>query len=227
MVEGSCDDAVPGRERRNARRRVATPAATTARAVAGLAVAAAVLGACMGGGGKDGHGDKAKEVDLTALLVVLPGTYDNAAQAEADARSGARDPHDAVALTLTHVTAPRLGHYVYYAQETAADDPRRVLSQKMYSFKFDDKRGIIETVYELVEPLRWRDGQLNKDLFNSMMTTDVQAEGCQLFWKKKDSGFEARHDQKACPDAGGGTTPQIEFNGSMLTIGDYKFRKAH
>ena len=186
-----------------------------------------MLCACMGQGGKDAHGNKPQEVDLTALLVVLPGTYDNVAQAEADARNGARDPHDAVALTLTHVTAPRLGHYVYYAQETAADDPRRVLSQKMYSFKFDDKRGIIETIYELVEPLRWRDGQLNKDLFSSMMTTDVQAEGCQLFWKKKDNGFVATHDQKACPDAGGGTKPQIEFNGGTLTIGEYKFGKVH
>jgi len=225
MVEGSFTVTVRGRARRGARRRVAIPA--TAGAAAALAIVAAMLCACMSQGGKDGHSDKAKEVDLTALLVVLPGTYDNAAQAEADARSGARDPHDAVALTLTHVTAPRLGHYVYYAQETAADDPRRVLSQKMYSFKFDEKRGIIETVYELVEPLRWRDGQLNKDLFNSMMTTDVQAEGCQLFWKKKDNGFEARHDQKACPDPGGDAKPQIEFNGGMLTIGDYKFRKAH
>jgi CpeT/CpcT family (DUF1001) len=224
MVEVSFSDTVRGHGRRGARRRVA-PAAT-AVAAATLAVAAAMLCACMGGGGKGGH-DKAKEVDLTALLVVLPGTYDNSAQAEADARSGARDPHDAVTLTLTHVTAQRLGHYVYYAQETAADDPRRVLSQKMYSFKFDDKRGIIETVYELAEPLRWRDGQLHKELFNSMMTTDVQAEGCQLFWKKKDNGFEARHDQKACPDPGGDSKPQIEFNGGMLTIGDYKFRKAH
>lgn len=214
-----------GRGRRDERGRVAARGA--AAAASGLAVAAAMLCACMGEGGKGGHGDKPHELDLTALLVVLPGTYDNAAQAEADVRNNVRDPHDAVALTLTHVTAPRLGHYVYYAQETAADDPRRVLSQKMYSFKFDEKRGIVETVYELVEPLRWRDGQLNKDLFNSMMTTDVQTEGCQLFWKKKDNGFVATHDQKVCPDLGGGTKPQIEFNGGMLTIGDYKFRKAH
>ena len=205
-------------------RLVAVPAFAAAAAAAGtLALVAAMLCACMGGGG---HGDKPQEVDLTALLVVLPGTYDNTAQAEADARSGARDPHDAVALTLTHVTAQRLGHYVYYAQETAADDPRRVLTQKIYAFKFDDKRGIIETVYELVEPLRWRDGQLHKELFNSMMTTDVQAEGCQLFWKKKDNGFVATHDEKACPDPDGGAKPQIEFHGGMLTIGDYKFRKA-
>jgi CpeT/CpcT family (DUF1001) len=171
--------------------------------------------------------EKVHEGELTQLLAVLPGTYDNAAQAELDARSGLRNPHDAVALTITHVQATRLGHYVYYAQETAADDPRRVLSQKMYGFKVDEKLGIVETVYELNEPLRWRDGQLNKDLFSSMLTSDVQAEGCQLFWKKKDNGFVATHDPKACPDADGSAAPQIEFNGGNLTIGDYKFRKAH
>jgi hypothetical protein len=225
MVEGSFNAAVRRREKGSARRHSAAHALAATAAATLAVVVATMLCACMGGGGKGK--DKPHEVDLTALLVVLPGTYDNVAQAEADARNAVHDPHDAVALTLTHVTAQRLGHYTYYAQETAADDPRRVLSQKMYSFKFDDKRGIIETVYELNEPLRWRDGQLHKELFNSMMTTDVQAEGCQLFWKKKEDGFEARHDQKACPDPGGDAKPQIEFNGATLTIGDYKFHKAH
>ncbi len=149
------------------------------------------------------------------LLAVLPGRYDNIAQAELDARTGVRPAHVAVALIITHVYAPRLGHYVYYAQETAADDPRRVLSQKMYSFEFDDKRGIVETLYEFVEPLRWRDGQLNKDLFTSVVTEDVQPEGCQLLWKKKDAGFVASHDPKACPEPAGATLTQAELNAGV------------
>src|SRR5579864_9282715 len=67
---------------------------------------------------------KQHETELTGLLVVLPGTYDNSAQAELDARNGARPGHIAITLTITHVHAPRLGHYVYYVQESAADDPR-------------------------------------------------------------------------------------------------------
>ena len=103
------------------------------------------------------------EGEMTQLLAVLPGHYDNTAQVEADIRAHAH-PADAVALTITHVYTPRLGHHVYYAQETAADDPRRVYSQKMYSFTVEDKRGIVETLYELTEPVRWRDGQQNKDV---------------------------------------------------------------
>ena len=190
-----------------------TPRCRRARAAA-AAGALAVLCGCA-------DQERVHEGELTLLLAVLPGTYDNTAQAELDARNAVRPAHDAVALTITHVETPRLGHHVYYAQETAADDPRRVLSQKMYSFTVDEKRGIVETLYQLNEPLRWRDGQLNKELFTSMMTSDVQAEGCRLVWKKKDAGFAATYDRTACPDSG----TQAEFSGGVLTVGNYKFRK--
>ncbi len=169
---------------------------------------------------------KVHETELSELLVVLPGRYDNTAQVEADTRDRVSAPHDAVALTIAHVFTPRLGHHVYYAQESAADDPRRVFSQKMYSFEVDEKRGIVETLFEFVDPVRWRDGLQNKDMFTSVVTDDVQPEACQLLWKKKDSGFVAMHDPKACPDAAGGTVvPQAEFNGGVLTIGGYKFQR--
>ncbi|MBV9316117.1 MAG: hypothetical protein JOZ34_01530, partial [Gammaproteobacteria bacterium] len=84
-----------------------------------------------------------------------------------------------------------------------------------------------ETLFEFVEPVRWRDGQQNKDIFTVVTTDDVQPEACQLLWKKKDSGFVATHDPKACPDAGGGAVvPQAEFEGGVLSIGEYKFRRA-
>lgn len=169
---------------------------------------------------------KIHETELSELLVMLPGRYDNTAQVEADASTHASHPHDAVALTITHVFTPRLGHHVYYAQESAADDPRRVFSEKMYSFEVDEKRGIVETLFEFVEPVRWRDGQQNKDIFTVVTTDDVQPEACQLLWKKKESGFVATHDPKACPDAGGGTVvPQAELEGGVLTVGEYKFRR--
>jgi hypothetical protein len=170
---------------------------------------------------------KVHEGEMTQLLAVLPGHYDNTAQVAADTRANTH-PHDAIALTITHVYTPRLGHHVYYAQETAADDPRRLFSQKMYSFAVDEKRGIVETLYELADPLRWRDGQQNKDMFTGMVIEDVQPEACQLLWKKKDSGFVATHDPKVCPDAGhGALLTQAEFADGVLTIGDYKFRRAH
>ena len=194
----------------------------TRRLLAAGGIAAALFGLC-------GCTDQTKvyEGELTELLALLPGRYDNTAQAELEARNGVRPAHDAVELTIIHVYTPRLGHHVYYAQETAADDPRRVLSQKMYSFEVDEKRGVVETLYQFVEPLRGRDGQQNKDLFTSLVRDDVQAEGCQLLWKRKDADFVATHDPKVCPDpAGRAAAPQAELSMGALTIGEYKFRKA-
>jgi hypothetical protein len=198
--------------------RLAAP--VTAVGAAALAVAAMAFSGCS-------SQTKLSEADLTQLLTMLPGRYDNGAQAEADARSGAHPAHEAVVLVIVHVFTPRLGHYVYYAQETAADDPRRVLSQKMYSFQLDDKRGIVQTLYEFADPRRWRDGLSNKDLFTSVEADDVQPEGCQLLWKRKDDGWVASHDPKVCPDKGAGAAPQIELSVGALTIADYRFRKGH
>ena len=167
----------------------------------------------------------ATEADLTLLLTLLPGRYDNRAQAEADSRSGTHPAHEVVALVIIHVYTPRLGHYVYYAQESAADDPRRVLSQKMYAFQLDEKRGIVETVYEFVDPLRWRDGYQSKDLFTAVQMEDVQPEGCQLLWKKKGDGFVAAHEQKVCPDSvvDAAAATHMELVAGALTVGDYQF----
>src|SRR5213082_2312902 len=197
--------------------RAATASATARAAAATAMVVLGLLGACA-------DESKLRESELTQLLGWLPGRYDNTAQADSDPQRGVQPPHDRIALIIVRVYTPRLGHHVFYAQERAADDPRRVMSQKMYSFQVYEKRGIVETVYQFVEPLRWRDGQRNTELFTSVVTEDVQAEGCQLLWKKSGERFIATHDPGVCPDAAG-AAPQAELAAGVLSIGDYKFRK--
>jgi len=180
------------------------------------------LGGCAGGGRN--KPDKLTEQDMLLMLTLLPGRYDNSAQAEADARNNVHPAHEAVVLVITHVYTPRLGHYVYYAQESAADNPLRILAQRMWSFEFTEDRSILETLYELNEPTRWRDGYLNKDLFTSVQMEDVQPEACRLTWKKKGDGFVATHDPKFCPTAGGSeAAPEMELTTGALSAGDYKF----
>ncbi|HXY97246.1 MAG TPA: CpcT/CpeT family chromophore lyase [Steroidobacteraceae bacterium] len=195
------------------------------RLLAALAcVAPFALGGCAGGGGHGrGKADRLSEQDLLLMLTILPGRYDNSAQAEADAHSNAHPVHEAVVLIVTHVFTPRLGHYVYYAQESAAADPRRILAQKMWSFELTEKHVIQETLYELSEPARWRDGYLDKDLFTSVQMEDVQLEPCRLVWTKKGDGFVAAHDPKFCPAGGAEAAPELELTTGALSIADYKF----
>ena len=63
---------------------------------------------------------------LAELAAMLPGSYDNLAQSRASAG------HPALRLVIAPVQAALVGEHVFYVQEMAADDPRRVLSQRLY-----------------------------------------------------------------------------------------------
>jgi hypothetical protein len=126
---------------------------------------------------------KEHEAALLRLSHWLPGNYDNTAQAKADVQNGVHPPHEAVELAIAPVEAIEIGDNVFYMQEMAADDPRRVLSQRIVIFKATDK-GIVESVNTLVDPLRWRDGQRNPEIFEGITARDFKAaDGCDITWK--------------------------------------------
>ena len=186
------------------------PAAATAIAALGL------LGACA-------DQTKLRESELTQLLGWLPGKYDNTAQADSDPQRGVQPPHDRIALIIVTVYTPRLGHHVFYVQEMAADDPRRVMSERLFSFKVDEKRGILESVYTFAEPLRWRDGQQHPELFTGVMPEDVQSvPGCELVWRKAGEQFIASYDPKLCHNSGGAAPAEsaAQLSADSLSLAD-------
>jgi CpeT/CpcT family (DUF1001) len=124
-----------------------------------------------------------REESLDRLVQWLPGTYDNTEQAKADMRNAVQPPHDAVELAIVPLGSVSVGRNAFYMQEMAADDARRVMSQRVVIFSVTDK-GIVESVSSLVEPLRWRDGQRDPDMFMGMTPRDLRtASGCDLIWK--------------------------------------------
>ncbi len=66
------------------------------------------------------------EAALNELVALLPGSYDNIAQARTC------PDHSSLRLVIAPVQAPLVGDHVFYMQEMAGDDPRRVLSQRLY-----------------------------------------------------------------------------------------------
>jgi hypothetical protein len=125
------------------------------------------------------------EKDLDRMIRWLPGTYNNTAQAEADVKEGVHPPHDAVELAVVPLGSVSVGRNAFYLQEMAADDSRRVLSQKVVIFNVTDK-GIVESVATLADPLRWRDGQRQPDIFMGMTPKDLKpVDGCDLVWKRQ------------------------------------------
>jgi hypothetical protein len=156
-----------------------------------LAAAAIVLAACT-------SQEARREAELAQVIQLLPGRYDNTAQARADALAGVRPPHEALALAVVPVYAPMVGNNVFYVQEMAADDPRRVMAQKLWTFESTGE-GIVQSVWTLSEPLRWRDAHLNPEVLQSLMAQDVaRSRGCELTWKKIDTRFVASNDPARC-----------------------------
>lgn len=128
---------------------------------------------------------RANEEDLARMSRWLPGTYDNTAQVRSDVQKGIRPPHDAVELDIVPLDSVSIGRNAFYLQEMAADDPRRVLSQQVIKFSASEK-GIVESISTLEDPLRWRDGQRQADIFMGMTPKDLKpATGCELKWRRE------------------------------------------
>jgi len=161
---------------------------------------------------------KKAEADLEQLEGWLSGHYDNSEQLREDAQQGRR-PHTALSVTVVAIHMPTFGDNVYYLHESATDDPRRVTTQRLLSFQAV-KGGVLETMYTLNEPARWREGASNPRVFTGMMYNDaLPMRGCDLLWKKDKSGlkFEAENPAGGCratvPALGGSV--RLEMRGEL------------
>lgn len=154
----------------------------------------------------------AYDEDLARMAHWLPGTYDNTLQAKEDVQKGIRPAHDAVELAVVPLDSVSIGRNSFYLQETAADDPRRVLSQQVVTFKATPI-GIVESLSDLVEPLRWRDGQHESDIFMGMTPKDLKPiNGCELSWTRE--GEPHKGDKKPSKEAAPKTFEKIRFIGT-------------
>jgi CpeT/CpcT family (DUF1001) len=144
------------------------------------------------------------DIALQELVLMFPGHYDNTAQVEADIAHGVQPPHEALVLDIVPIEAIMIGDNVFYVQESVAGDPKRVLGQKVVMFGVL-KKEIVQTDFALSEPHRWRNGQLNPDLFKGLMTQDVHStKGCSVRWKRSEGKFVGANDPKTCHGRAGG-----------------------
>lgn len=144
------------------------------------------------------------EVVLNELVQMFPGHYENTAQVQAEIAHGVQSPHEAIVLDIVPIEAIMIGDNVFYVQESIAGDPNRVLGQKIVMFGVV-KKEIVQTDYTLSEPHRWRNGQLNPDLFKGLMVQDVHTvKGCSLRWKRQDDKMVGANNPKTCHARAGG-----------------------
>jgi hypothetical protein len=148
---------------------------------------------------------KQHDREFATLLAQLPGRYDNLQQVQVDAASARSGAHAAEALLIVRLHAPLVGDQVFLVRETAADDERRVTSERIWSLEQGPDGQIVTTVARIEEPDRWRGGAENPDLFRSLLMRDIHAiAGCRLDWKKSAQGFSADGLPGGCRRGGDG-----------------------
>jgi hypothetical protein len=161
---------------------------------------------------------KRNESELAQLLQWYSGDY-----------RSSEGTHTALDLVIVPIYAPRIAEQVFYLQESAVDNPQRILTQRLVSFAVVEDRGIVQSLWTLSEPLRWRDAQLNTDLFKGLMPQDFNGvPGCDLLWRKEAERFVAATDSAICRQK-----MRVELSVEGLTIADqsepaevlYRFRR--
>ena len=169
-----------------------------------------------------------QEGSLVQLSAWLPGHYDNRAQVATDEKHG-RAPHDAVSAVIVKVDSLTVGEHVFYLQQFRTGAPADILAQNILSFEVV-KDQIVESVYALTEPRRWRDGDAHPELFSSLQVDDLKMlTGCSLIWKKVGEKFTAQNDRHHCH-----TTPEsapaavsaewkVELEADSLSLSEQAF----
>jgi len=141
---------------------------------------------------------KKEEAQFVTFLHDLPGEYDNLTQTENEA-----DAHHAgIVLSVKPLNAQTLGKLVMFARETVADDPRRVLSQRIWIIEHDKLNHIVQKVYVFREPQRWIHAGDDPLLMQSLLLDDLTPlTGCELLWVKTDTGFSGDVPAHGCRPA--------------------------
>lgn len=150
---------------------------------------------------------KRDEVFLAELAMVLPGSYDNIAQARSSA------DHVALRLVVAPVQAALLGKHVYFVQEMAAEDAQRVMSQRLFILQpVEGAEQALLLQADFAEPMRWRDGHLRRDLFKSLLPEDLRPRvGCDVVFSRGERGFiGAGRDACRISAPGNGETLRVE-----------------
>jgi len=153
-----------------------------------------------------------RQAEFDNLIQKLPGQYDNLAQAKSDASGD----HAAVALLIRPVNALTVGKIVMFVRETAADDPRRVLAQHIWTFELDKKNRLVQTIYLFKEPQRWLHAAEDPYVMQSVLPDDLSVlSGCNLIWTKSDSGFQATTKAQECKASAGAEGLLIEQSAEL------------
>jgi CpeT/CpcT family (DUF1001) len=144
-----------------------------------------------------------EQAELTELSLVLPGVYSNPEQV----------------LLVLNVFVPMMGGTMFYVRESAANDPRRVYSERMWNLDTSSSGHPVAMVYAFDQPDRWHDGAENPELFRAMLQQDLRPlPGCELIWEKTERGYHATSASPRCPQSWKLEGEQLSFSDKPVNL---------
>jgi CpeT/CpcT family protein DUF1001 len=137
---------------------------------------------------------KEQEAQYLSFLKLLPGSFDNLTQA--DESAGQIQP---VILSIRPLDVQLIGKLVMLVRETAANDPKRLLAEHIWTVDQDQEKNIVQHVYQFKEPQRWIHGDNDPMLLQSLLPDDLmKMGGCEIYWTKSDNGFSGSVRPHTC-----------------------------
>lgn len=168
--------------------------------------------ACAAPGITEASEKKKQEAEFLAFLSTLPGEYDNLTQTETEGDGR----HAGILLSIKPLDVQTVGKLVMFVRETVADDPRRVLTQRIWIIEHGKENQIVQKVYLFREPQRWIHAGNDPFLLQSLLPDDLtQLAGCELNWVKTNTGYSGEIRPLACRPASSAQGQLIETSAEL------------
>lgn len=144
------------------------------------------------------------EKEITTLMRLWPGDYDNREQVQIDVDMGRKTEADGAHLrahaAVRAVDLPRVGAHVLYVEDYRQDDPAKVFRHGLYELAPDaDGKGLRARMWGFKDGAKWW-GAAREPARLSTLTRDdlVPATGCDLILRRDGDAFVGGTDPKTC-----------------------------
>ncbi|NKB44936.1 MAG: hypothetical protein GKS03_11730 [Alphaproteobacteria bacterium] len=172
------------------------------------------------------------DTDFQEFLSLWGGGYDNVAQATAQEAEGvsAEDRNPATLVFIRKINLPAFGPHTYYGEWQDANDPSRILRQRIYGFEIDQveqKLRLNLHIWPAASPefvARTQGAHLDPSTLNDVTPADMfDLKGCDIYFTKTDDGYRGSMKKGECsfpaPDGSG----SLIYSWTQMTVNESQF----
>lgn len=123
---------------------------------------------------------------LARLMETMPGSYDNADQIIREAQAGVPEAqrHERRMVIYARIDAPQIGPNVFFRQERKGGPDGEIVARGLAVFEADASTdGIRMWLRNIVDPVRFTDLHLKKDLWSEVRFDPAYGGKCPFHWR--------------------------------------------